>query len=79
MAISSVSSTPSVTDFMTAGTGTSSGATALQAQITALQKRIQAEKLSKSDDAKARATKLAQYNLQLQQLEEQLASAKTKK
>jgi hypothetical protein len=79
MSISSVSPKSPLMSFSTASAGIGSNATAIQSQITALQKRIQAEKISKSDDAKARATKLAQYNLQLQQLDAQLANLTSKK
>jgi len=47
----------------------------IQGQITAIQKRIAAEKLTKSDNAKLRSSKLDQLNFQLQQLNEQLAKA----
>ena len=79
MSISSVSSKGPISSFNTSKMTVSSSAVAIQNQITALQKRIQVEKLSKSDDAKARAIKLAQYNNQLQQLDEQLAQAQAKK
>jgi len=77
MSISSVSAKSPVSGFDTKSVSASanSSATALQNQISTLQKKIQVEKLSKSDNAKTRANRLAQYNFQLQQLEEQLAKA----
>jgi hypothetical protein len=78
MSISSVSSKSSVSNFSTSSSSVGSNAVSLQNQITALQKRILAEKISKSDDAKTRASRLAQYNLQLQQLDAQLAKIQAK-
>ncbi len=75
MSISSVSPKSPAAGFDSKNATLIPSAAMIQSQITALQKRIQAEKLSKSDDAKTRASRLDQYNFQLQQLNEQLAKA----
>lgn len=54
----------------------SSNAASIQNQITALQKKIQAEQQSKADDAKTKATRLAQYNQELLVLNAQLSKTK---
>jgi len=72
MSISSVSPKSPVSGFSSKNESVIPSAAIIQSQITALQKRIQAEKVSKSDDAKTRSSRLDQYNFQLQQLNEQL-------
>jgi hypothetical protein len=73
MSVSSVSPKSPVSGFDNKTATLIPSAAIIQGQITALEKRIAAEKLSKSDDAKLRVSRLDQYNFQLQQLNEQLA------
>lgn len=76
MGISSISPKGPISSV--SGSGITNSTTAsLESQIVALQKKIQAEQQTKVDDAKTKATKLAQYNQQLQVLNDQLLKAKS--
>ncbi len=75
MSVSSVAPNSPVSGFDKKSATLIPSAAVIQGQITALQKKIEAEKVSKSDNAKMRASRLDQYNLQLEQLNEQLAKS----
>lgn len=71
MAISSISST----SVSAAGLAPNTSAASLERQIADVEKKIQAEKQSKTDDTKTKATKLTQYYQQLERLNAQLSKS----